>query len=178
MATEIMNSNSALASIPTQSLAEFQREVYTSKVSRLTMRARNDGKTDTPLHIGHQIKTDDVIGHILTIVHVGYGYAPMTDNKGNPIFEENPDENGVAVQKMSRFPVIHFAEAPGWWYNGGAIFDGILDSWIAEVGDDKNNDILPLVNTELEVCGGVKAYFDWKDKRDASGQKYVNIILG
>lgn len=176
MATEIMNSNSALASIPTQSLADFQQESYVSTGSRLTNAARNAGKTDTVLHLGNQIKTEDVINHVLTISHVGYAYAPMKDPAGNPVFDSDVD--GVAVQKMSRFPVCHFTEAPGWWYNGGKMLDGIISAWADEMGEDPTSDNLPLINAELEACGGVKAFFAWKDKRDNSGQRYVNIILG
>ena len=169
---------SPLANVGQISVADFQAASYTSTASRLTNAARNDGATDTVLHLGNQIKTQDVIGRVLTISHVGYAYAPAKDSKGNPIFEDEPDEDGVAIQKMSRFPVCHFSEAPGWWYNGGSMLDGIIKSWAKEMGDKPDSDNLPAVNAELNACGGVQAYFRWKDKQDNSGQKYVDIILG
>lgn len=178
MSTEIMNNTSTgiLSNLSTISLADFQNESYTSSGNRLSNAARNAGRTDTVLHVGNQIQTGDVIGHVLTIVHVGYATAPAKDNNGNPIFDTDVD--GVAVQKMSRFPVCHFKEAPGWWYNGGKMLDGIIEAWKEEMEEEEGNDNLPRINAELEACGGVQAYFAWKDKRDNSGQRYVNIILG
>lgn len=179
MSTEIMN----LESVPTMSLAEFQSEVFTSGVNRLTARIQRDGKTDSVLHIGKQIKGEDVAGKVLTIIRVGYSTAPAVDANGNPVWETDAngapvvDENGVAVQKMSKFPVCHFREAPGYWYNGGKMLDGILQSLIDECGDNADDMFLPNVNAALEEVGGLRAYFDWKESSKNRGQKYMNIIV-
>lgn len=179
MSNEIMN----LESVPTMSLAEFQSEVFTSGVNRLTARIQRDGKTDSVLHIGKQIKGEDVAGKVLTIIRVGYSTAPAVDASGNPVWETDAngapvvDENGVAVQKMSKFPVCHFKEAPGYWYNGGKMLDGILQSLIDECGDNSDDMFLPNVNAALEEVGGLRAYFDWKESNKNRGQKYMNIIV-
>lgn len=172
-----------LDAIPTKSLAEFQQESYMEPVNRLTARLQRDGKTDTTLHVGKQIKSEQIAGKILTIIRVGYGMAPATDMQGNPIWETDEegiprmDENGVAVQKMSRFPVCHFKEAPGWWYNGGAMLDGIIQSLVDECGDSPDDMMLPNVNAALEEVKGLRCYFDWQDSSKNRGQKYMKIIV-
>ena len=179
MSTEIMN----LESVPTMSLAEFQSEVFVTGTNRLTARIQRDGKTDSVLHIGKQIRGEDVAGKVLTIIRVGYSTAPAVDANGNPVWEIDGngapvvDENGVTVQKMSKFPVCHFKEAPGWWYNGGKMLDGILQSLIDECGDSPDDMFLPNVNAALEEVGGLRAYFDWKESSKNRGQKYMNIIV-
>ena len=171
-----------LDSIPTQSLADFQQQSFMEPVNRLTARLQRDGKTDTTLHVGKQIKSEQIAGKILTIIRVGYGTAPATDMNGNPIWDT--DENGelitvdgVNIQKMSRFPVCHFKEAPGWWYNGGAMLDGIIQSLVDECGDSPDDMMLPNVNAALEEVGGLRCYFDWKESSKNRGQKYMNIIV-
>lgn len=185
MSTEIINYDTltSLESIPTQSLADFQRESFMEPVNRLTARLQRDGKTDTMLHVGKQITSEQIAGKILTIIRVGYGTAPATDMSGNPIWETDEngmpitDENGIAVQKMSRFPVCHFVEAPGWWYNGGTMLDGIIQSLADECGDSSDDMMLPNVNAALEEVHGLRCYFDWKESSKNRGQKYMNIIV-
>ena len=166
MSTEILayDSPMSLEAIPTMSLAEFQRDSFMEPVNRLAARLQRDGKTDTTLHVGKQIKSEQVAGKILTIIRVGYGMAPATDMQGNPVWETDEngviitDENGVSVQKMSKFPVCHFKEAPGWWYNGGAMLDGIIQSLIDECGDSSDDMMLPNVNAALSDVGGLRCY--------------------
>lgn len=184
MSTEIMNYEAPLTldSIPTQSLAEFQQSAFMEPVNRLAARIQRDSKTDTVLHVGRQIHSEDVAGKILTIIRVGYATAPATDMQGNPVWETDENGNvitrdGVNVQKMSKFPVCHFKEAPGWWYNGGKMLDGILESLIDECGDNPDDMTLPNVNAALEDVGGLRAYFDWKDSSKNRGQRYMNIIV-
>jgi len=170
---EIIPSGSMiLGSIPTASLADFQRDVFSSTPNRLTLASQRKGTTDTLMHVGQQLKSEDVANHILTIIRVAYASIPATDNSGKPIYDENGN------QRVASYPVCHFAEAPGYWYNGGAMLKKNIDAWAEEVGDDQSDPNLPTLNSVLVEIGGIRAYFGWKDKRDGSGQKYMNIILG
>lgn len=180
--TEIMTPG--LVNFQTETtLEEFQAKAFSKGVNRLTAAAMKAGTTDTLLHAGTQLTAEDVVGHVLTIVRVGYAVAPATDMKGKPIFKTNSDgtivcdENGTPIQETTTYPVCHFKEAPGYWYNGGAMLKKNIEVWANECGDDGSDYAFPGVNKVLEEIGGVQAMFAWKEKRDASGQRYVNIIL-
>ena len=186
MSTEITTVNESpaiLSSVSTMSLEEFQRESFMEPVNRLTAAIQRDSKTDTVLHIGKQISSEDVAGKILTIIRLGYGTAPATDMDGNPVWETNEDgtvrmdENGQTVQAMAKFAVCHFKEAPGYWYNGGKMLQGIVDTLVTECGDNPEDLMLPNVNAALEEVGGLRAFFDWKASSKNRGQRYMNIIV-
>lgn len=187
MSTEIITADSTavstLSAVPTVAVADFQREMYNAPVNRLAERLRKDGKVDTVLHAGFQIKTEELNGKVLTIVHLGYSTAPSTTMSGEPIFRKDKDgniitdENGVAIQEMSVFPVAHFAEAPGWWWNGGTMLAGVIDSLRAECGDEPGDMLCPKLNAELDSIGGLRAYFSWKTSTKHPGQRYMNIAL-
>ncbi len=189
MSTEIMkvNPGELFASMPSASIDDFRKEALSiaesGNVNILTRRSQKDGKTDTVMHVGEQIKSDMIVGHVLTIVRVGHAAVPATDNTGKPLYVTDAngvvetDADGNPVQGISTFPVCHFKEAPGCWYNGGKLLQDNIDSWADEVGDDPNDFYLPKLNAVLEEIGGIRAYFEWKDKKDGSGQRYVNMIL-
>ena len=186
---ELMNVNPAeiFAAMGTTSLAGFRdaaiERAERGEVNFLTRRSQKDGKTDTVMHIGSQITSDMIVGHALTIVRVGHASVPATDQQGNPIYvtgengEIVADENGDPVQAISTFPVCWFREAKDCWYNGGKLLQDNIDSWADECGDDPNDFYLPKINAALKDIGGIQAYFEWKDKQDRSGQRYVNMIL-
>lgn len=186
---ELMNVNPAeiFASMPQTSLVEFRdaaiERAERGEINFLTRRSQKDGKTDTVLHIGAQIKMDMLVGHVLHIIRVGHAAVPATDTQGNPIYatDENGntqyDADGNPVQAISVFPVMHFKEAPDCWANGGKLLQDNIVSWADEVGDDPDDFYLPKVNAAIKEIGGIPAYFEWKDKQDRSGQRYVNIIL-
>lgn len=165
------------------SIAEFEALSMQGSSSRLVRAARANGTLDTALHNGHQIKTEDIVGHVLTLSATGYAFAPATNVDGTPIYEV--DENGETrigpdgepIQAMSKFPVMKFAEAPGWWYNGGKRYMDILAEFVREVGDDETDVMLPKVNAEIAACGGIKCYFEWKDSTKNRGQRYVDIKM-
>lgn len=165
------------------SMEEFERISLQSNENRLLRRARSEGTLDTALHNGNQIRTEDIIGKVLTLVQTGYAFAPAKDNAGNPIYELNEngdprtDENGVAIQAMSKFPVMKFAEAPGWWYNGGYRFMQILESFAREVDEDLEDTMLPKINAAIAECGGIRCAFKWKDSTTNRGQRYVDIMM-
>lgn len=189
MSTEIAKANPAeiFSSIATTSIDDFRKEALSiaesGAVNVLTRRSQRDGKTDTVMHVGEQIKTDMIVGHVLTIIRVGHAAVPATDAKGNPLYVTDSngvvevDTDGNPVQAISIFPVCHFVEAPGCWYNGGKLLQDNIDSWADEVGDDPTDFYLPKLNAVLSEIGGIRAFFDWKDKKDGSGQRYVNMIL-
>ncbi len=192
MSNEMMSAsnNGALSAIPSMSLADFQREAFATTANRLTALSRRSGSTDTVMHVGTQLTSADIVGHALTIIRVQYANVPARDPKTNtPVFETDDngvvllDESGNPIQKFSIFPVCHFAEAPGYWYNGGKLLGDNIRLWAAEEGDEFLPDgtpadmTLPAVNAALEEIGGIRAYFAWKDKRDGSGQRYINMIL-
>lgn len=186
---ELMNVNPAeiFSSMPQTSLTGFRdaaiERAENGEVNFLTRRSQRDGKTDTVMHIGSQITSDMIVGHALTIIRVGHASVPATDTQGNPIYDvdENgeirKDENGEPVQIISKFPVCWFKEAKNCWYNGGKLLQDNINSWADEVGDDPNDFYLPKINAAIKEVGGIPAYFEWKDKQDRSGQRYVNMIL-
>lgn len=160
-----------LALLPTGTLEDFQQQVFAAEPNRLTMASLKAGTTDTLMHAGAQLSSENVANHVLTIIRVAYAVVPATDANGKPIYDE------YGAQKKARYPVCHFREAPGYWYNGGAMLQKNIEAWCAEVGDDMTDPNLPTLNTVLDELGGVRAYFVWKNKKDG-GQKYMNIILG
>lgn len=186
---ELMNVNPTeiFAAMPQTSLAEFRDDAIEraerGEMNFLTRRSQRDGKTDTVMHIGSQITSDMIVGHALTIIRVGHASVPATDNNGKPIYVTDEDgnvindENGDPIQLISKFPVCWFKEARNCWYNGGRLLQDNINSWADEVGDDPNDFYLPKINAALKEIGGIPAYFEWKDKQDRSGQRYVNMIL-
>lgn len=189
MATEltVVSPTELLSSVPLSSLEDFRSEALTAaesgKVNILTRRSQLDGKTDTVMHIGEQITSDMIVGHALTIVRVGHAAVPATDGTGKPVYVTDSngnvktDDNGEPVQAVSVFPVCHFKEAPGCWYNGGRLLQDNIISWADQCGDDPNDFYLPKINAVISEIGGLRAYFEWKNKKDGSGQRYVNIIF-
>jgi len=148
---------SPLDNLPTSSIDDFRRDAFRGNMSRLAKIAHEKGDSDVVLHAGDQLTTEQVVGHVLTIIAVQYAHVP--------------DDNGE--QKM--YPVAVFAEAPGYWYNLGQLATNMVADWAAELGDDPNEDPnLPLVNQELTDCGGVRVYFRWKQGKN---RRYVSITV-
>lgn len=189
MSTELVNVNPAeiFSAMPHATIDDFRKEALATaesgNVNFLTRRSQRDGKTDTVMHVGEQVTSDMVVGHVLTIVRVGHASVPAIDNNGKPVYVTDAngiqitDENGEPIQAISVFPVCHFKEAPGCWYNGGKLLQDNINSWADEVGDDPNDFYLPALNKAIAEIGGIRAYFEWKNKKDNSGQRYVNMIL-
>ena len=168
----IYNTEGVLSTLPTADLSQFQEESFNLTPNRFTLASMRSGVTDTVMHVGQQLKSEDVANHILTIVRVAFASIPATDNEGRPICDENGE------QRNAVYPVAHFAEAPGYWYNGGAMLKKNIEVWAREVGDDMSDPNLPNLNRAIAEIGGIRAYFGWKEKRDGSGQRYMNMILG
>lgn len=166
----VMDGSALLSQIPTTSLGDFQRDVFGATPNKLTLASMRKGTTDTVMHVGLQLKSEDLANHVLTIIRVAFAAIPATAD-GQPVYDENGN------QRMSLYPVCHFAEAPGYWYNGGSMLKKNIEAWADEVGDDMSDPTLPLVNQALSEIGGIRAFFAWKEKRDSSGQRYMNIIL-
>ena len=173
----------ALAVLPTTSLEEFQKSALSNSGNRLAALSVRAGKTDTVMHIGTQIRTDELVGHALTIVRVGFAALPATNpSDDSPVYETDDDgnilcdENGEPVQAISMYPICHFKEAPGYWYNGGKLMAENVRIWAEECGDDLSDYNLPNTNMELEKLGGIKCYFTWKESRK-TGRKYVSMIV-
>ena len=101
MSTELSNVNpmEIFSAMPKATLDDFRKEALaiaeSGNVNFLTRRSQRDGKTDTVMHVGEQIMSDMIVGHVLTIVRVGYASVPAVDNKGNPIYVT--DANGVII---------------------------------------------------------------------------------
>lgn len=158
------NGTGVLSSLPTMDLASFQESVFNQPINWLTKSLQREGKTDTIMHIGNQLASDDIVGHVLTIIRIGFAH-----------FKDKQTGN------IDRNPVLHFKEARGYWYNAsGVMFKGAIETLCAETNCDINNDMLPELNEAISKLpdGGIRAYFTWKDKNDGSGQRYVNIIFG
>lgn len=176
------NTSMVLANIPQTSLAEFQAAAFSTPANRLSARSMRAGKTDTVLHIGTQLRTEDIVGHALTIIRVGFASLPATNEKGEPVpkVDENgtviTDENGIPVQETSLFPICHFAEAPGYWYNGGQLLKENIMEWADETGDDLSDYNLPNTNAALQELGGIRCFFSWGESK-RTGRRYVKMIL-
>ena len=168
----------------TMTLDQFQNEAFFNKPSPFAALSIAAGKSDSVMHIGTQLRTEEIVGHALTIIRVGMASLPATDpDSGEPIYEQNEDgspacdENGEPIQKYTVFPVCHFKEAPGYWYNGGQLLKENIKEWADFCGDDLNTDpMLTNTNRQLQELGGVKAYFSWGESR-RTGRKYVRMIL-
>lgn len=177
----VPESTHALDNLSTRSIVDFRRDSLTRKPTKYAARSQRDGKVDSVGHIGHQLSTDDVVGHVLTIDSVCRAIVPLFDKSNNPIWET--DENGALktdadgnfVQATSIYPIVTFAEAPGYWYNGGTLLAGVLPGWAEEAGDEPDSMTYPLLNADLAEIGGIPCYFEWKQGR--AGNKYVNMIL-
>lgn len=166
----IPKAQNVLSALPTVSLADFQREVFSTETNFLTRASQRAGMSDTIMHIGEQLTSEMVVDHVLTIIRVSFVTVPRTEN-GKVVVGANGEP------EYAQFPVCHFAEAPGYWYNGGRMLLNNIRVWAAEVGEDLSDPSLPKLNQALTELGGIRAFFCWKDKRDGSGQRYVNIIL-
>lgn len=172
----------ALDNLSTISVAEFRAKALVSTPSRYTERARRAGKTDSVGHIGIQLSTDDIVDHVLTINSVCRASTPVLDDNDNPVplTDDNGaivmDENGEIVYATQIYPIITFAEAPGYWYNGGSLLAGVLPEWAEESGDDPNSMNYPNLNADLASMesGGIPVYFCWKQGKK---RRYVNMIL-
>lgn len=170
----------ALDNISTQDLTMFRRESLLREPSKYTKRAQINGHTDTVGHIGIQLSTNDVVGKVLTINSLCRAEVPTLDRNGNPVpamFDDGTtkvDENGEIVYETSIFPIVTFAEAPGYWYNGGTMLSNVINDWIMESGDEPDSFTFPKLNADLEAIGGIPVYFQWKQGKNNT---YVNMIL-
>ncbi len=160
-----------LGSMPTTSLADFQRDAFMATPNRFAQISARKGVSDSVMHIGNQLRSEDIADHVLTIVRVAFATIPAMDISGHPIYDENGN------QKTATYPVAHFAEAPGYWYNGGTMLRKNIEAWAEDMGEDLSDPNLPVLNAALAECGGVRAFFTWKNKRDSSGQKYMSMIF-
>ena len=176
----IVPATHALDNVVTKSVAEFRASALISKPSKYTERARKSGKTDSVGHIGIQLSTEDIVDKVLTIDSVCRASVPLTDENGNPVplVDDNGaivmDSNGEIVYATQVYPIITFAEAPGYWYNGGTLLAGVLPEWADESGDDVDSMSYPLLNADLKEIGGIPVYFCWKQGKN---RRYVNMIL-
>lgn len=172
-----------LAGVPATSFEDFQGSMFNAAPNKLAQLSHRAGTSDTVLHVGSQLTSQDIAGRALTIIRVGFASIPITRADGTP--EYAVDANGEIIvgpggepaQKFGVYPVCRFKEAPEYFYNGGSMLKKNIEVWAKECGDDIADYTLPGVNKALEEIGGVRAYFAWKEKRDGSGQKYMNMIL-
>lgn len=150
---------SPLDSLPTISIDDFRRDAFRGTLSRLAKNAHTHGNSDAVLHAGTQLKTEDVVNHVLTIIAAQYAYVP--------------DDNNPSVQK--RYPVVVFAEAPAYWYNLGQLGSNLIRDWAEEMGDNPDESpYLPNLNQELTDCGGVRVHFRWKQGKN---RQYVAVTV-
>ena len=81
----------------------------------------------SPLHAGREkLDTEKIIGETLTIEE--FSKAFITE-KG----------------EVKEFGVVTFREYPGYYYNTGVSFSGIIDAWISGFGDE-DDDIWDRIN--------------------------------
>lgn len=173
-------STHALDNLPSVDLLSIRRDALLSTPNKYVQAARAAGLVDSAGHLGIQLSTDDVVNHILTIDSVCRAMSPDLDDNNNPVplTDENGaivvDENGDIVYRSSIYPIVTFAEAPGYWYNGGKLMAGVLDEWARLSGDDPNSMTYPLLNADLAEIGGIRVFLTWKQGRN---RRYVNMVL-
>lgn len=154
---EVQQSSNPLDSLPTMSIEDFRKDAFRGTLSRLAKNAHSHGNSDAVLHAGQQLKTADVVNHVLTIIAAQYAYVP--DESGN----------------QKRYPVVVFGEAPDYWYNLGQLGSNLIADWCEEMGDDPDeNPYLPNLNQELTDCGGVRVHFRMKHGKN---RDYVAITV-
>jgi len=175
--------NNQLAILPTTSLEEFQKNALSAHLNPLAALSVKSGKSDTVMHIGIQLRTEEIVGHALTIIRVGFAALPATNpDDGSPIYKVDEygvttlDENGEPMQEIAMYPICHFAEAPGYWYNGGKLMMENVSIWAEECGDDLSDYNLPNTNARLAELGGIRCFFAWGESRK-TGRKYVKMIV-
>lgn len=179
-----MNENNMLASLPNVSLAEFQVSALAGSMNPLAQLSAKAGKSDTVMHIGTQLKSEEIVGHALTIIRVGFAALPVTNPDTDEIVyqvDENGevicDDDGYPLPEMSVYPICHFKEAPGYWYNGGKLLKENIMVWADACGDDPDDDYnLPNTNAKLTEIGGIRCFFAWGESRK-TGRKYMKMIV-
>lgn len=152
-------SENPLDSIPTVTIEEFRNDAFRGNLNELAKWAHEDGNTDAVLHGGQQLKTEHVLGHVLTIITAQYAHVPGEGDE----------------QKL--YPVVVFAEAPGFWYNMGQLGSKLIADWCKHTGDDPMEDpYLPNLNQMLSDCGGVRIHFRMKHS-SRNNRDYVAITV-
>lgn len=153
----IESTGSPIDNLVTTSIDEFRRDAFHGTLSRLSKVAHATSNSDAILHAGTQLKTADILNHVLTIIAAQYAYVPDGDS-------------------TKRYPVVVFAEAPGYWYNMGQLGSNLIEAWVNEMGDDpEESPYLPMLNQELTDCGGVRVHFRLKKSKE--GRDYVAITV-
>jgi hypothetical protein len=98
-----------------------------------------------------QIKTDDLIGKEATIV--AFDFATITD-KG----------------EVKTFPVLHLAEYPNHYYNGGALLSKLCQAWASEFGDIEE------ASNALAESGGVKIRFRSTKTKSGNNLTFIDVL--
>lgn len=148
-----------LDNMPTVSIEQFRNDAFRGKLNDLAKWAHEDGNTDAVLHAGQQLKTENVLNHVLTIITVQYAHVPGQDDG----------------QKL--YPVVVFAEAPEYWYNMGQLGSKLIADWCKHTGDDPMEDpYLPNLNQILAGSGGVRIHFRLKHS-SRNNRDYVAITV-
>lgn len=143
------------------SVTEFRQDATSGRMSRLARNAHEKGHSTSVLQAGDQLKTDDVVGKVWTIISVAYAHIP-----------DDKDPTGMSQKK---YPCCVFAEATDYWYNLGQIAGEMVADWAVEMGDDpETSPNLPKVNQELATCGGVRIFMRWKKGKD---RDYVSVTV-
>lgn len=143
------------------SVSAFRQDATSGHMSRLARNAHEKGHSTSVLQAGDQLKTDDVVGKVWTIIAVAYANVP-----------DDKDPTGMSQKK---YPCCVFAEATDYWYNLGQIAGEMVADWAVEMGDDPEvSPNLPKVNAELAGCGGVRIFMRWKKGKD---RDYVSVTV-
>lgn len=154
---EAQSSDNPLDALPTMSIDDFRTDAFRNSLNELAKWAHEDGDSDAVLHAGQQLKTADVVNHVLTIIAAQYAYVP--DESGN----------------QKRYPVVVFGEAPNYWYNMGQLGSNLIAHWAEHTGDNpEENPYLPNLNQMLTDVGGVRVHFRWKQGKN---RQYVAITV-
>ena len=165
-------------------MKSFVAAMQTEGMSFFGMASQEAGATDSTLHIGTQLMTDDIVSRNLTVTACGFASVPVYDDNNEPVYQSGPngeivvDDDGCPIQARSEYPVFRFKEYPEAYYNGGTMAAKNVIAWAKACGDDISNPTLPLTNAKIEEVGGIPVRFEWREKRrGASGQRYLAMMV-
>lgn len=109
--------------------------------------------TLSPLMVGkEQIKTDDLIGQVVTVTD--FDFATITDKDGS--------------EKV--YPVLLLAEYPNSYYNGGALLSKLCAAWAGACDGD-----VETASEALHKSGGVQLRF--KSTKTKSGNNLTSVEI-
>lgn len=114
------------------------------------------GTIESVLAAGKQLKTEDILGEILTVERVEYR-----------------DSVDKATGATTTFPIMTFMEKPGCFYNAGTLLGKNVMEWATACGDNPETDkLLTNLNEDITANGGPQIILYKKE-----GKNYTSVYV-